>query len=523
MESNQNNQVPSRKRSTWINLAGNQGLVLLNIVRNLVLIPIYLKYIEIEVFGAWLAFTGAVGFLALADLGLNDLLVQRTANLYAAKDFRHLGRALGSFLMAVVPLAFLIFLLFWGLAPWMPAWLGVKGGSSSDLVLAFRLGALDAMFMLLVFGTGAILLGLQRPAIYMAGLVTAQLIGIVVILLALWAGWGVVAIPAGLLCGTSLAMVGNAVSLWTNLRRILPSGTVKFDLPTLQELLRSSSMLLVVRICRLFTTRSYGMIIAVVLSAPLLVVFEVTYKAAVMIIDVLSRFSMSLLPGLSHLTGTGEKEKFQQITLMLLHLTVVLSLLGAGGVLLLNREFVSLWTGAQYYGGDGLTALFCLYAVTQLVNSAFYNIIFAAGLLKAVTWASLCEASVQVSLAVILGYFWGLKGVALAAVIASAASLVIQVIAAFGLLARGIFAAQAFVPALRMVLLGIAPVALGWGVIWYWTPRGWWQMGIFAGGYLLSGGILMLLLDSQLRLILKTLLPFHKLWARSAMPKSADI
>ena len=509
MESNHHNQVPSRKRSTWINLAGNQGLVLLTIVRNLVLIPIYLKYIEIDVFGVWLAFIGVISFASLGDLGLNTLLVQRTANLYAAKELGQLGRTIGSVAVAVTGLAVLVFILFWAMAPWIPAWMGVKG-TTHDLVLAFRLGSLDAMLMVLVFGSGAVLLGLQSPKAYMTGIVAAQVVGIGAIWIGLWWGWGVVAIPMGMLAGTALALAANGMALWTGLRKVLPAGSVRFDLPTLRGLLKSSSLLLLGRLCRVFTTRSYGMIIAIVLSAPLVVVFEVTYKAALTLSDILGRLSMSLLPGLSHILGTGEKEKFQEITLMLLHLTIVLSLLGLGGVMLLNREFVGLWTGAQYYGGDTLTALFCLYAFTQLINSALYNVIFAAGMIKVVTWASLCEASLQVSLSVALGYAWGLKGVALAGVVATVAALAIQGVAAVRLLAQRISEAHVFGMVLRVVLLGLAPPALGWGVIWYWSPRGWWQMIFFGVAYLITGGTFLLGVDRFLRQAVASIRPFKK-------------
>ena len=266
--------------------------------------------------------------------------------------------------------------------------------------------------MLSTLGIGAVLFGLQRPTIHMTGLIVGQALGIVVTLKGLWAGSGVLAIPAGMLTGTSLAFIANAVALWINAHRVLPAGSMRFDGATLKELLRSSSLLLVARLGSLFTSRSYGVIVAAVLSPSLVVVLEITRKAMITVVDLVSRLPSSLLPGLSHLLGAREDDKWRGIVSWMFRFILLLSLLGAGVVFLLNREFVSLWTGENFWGG-GLSGLICLYAVTQIINSASYNVIFAAGKINVIVIANLSEAFLQITLSIGLGYAWGLKGVAL--------------------------------------------------------------------------------------------------------------
>lgn len=516
------NSVPSRKLSSWIIFIGNQIYTLLFIVRNLVLIPIYLRSIQVDVFGVWVAFSGAISIMAISDLGLNSLLIQRTANLYGNREYSGLGRTIVSTLITVACLSGLAFLLVWGIAPWVPGWLGIKGRDVSELILSCRLAALDGMLMLSTMGMGGVLFGLQRPTVYMAGLIVGQALGIGVTLKALWAGWGVLAIPAGMLTGTSVAFIANAVALWISAHRVLPAGTMRFDAATLKELLKSSSLLLVARLGGLFSSRSYGVIVAVVLSPSLVVVLEITRKAMITVVDLVSRLPASLLPGLSHLLGAREDDKWRPIVSLMFRFVLLLSLLGAGAVFLLNREFISLWTGEQFFGGEALSGLICLYALTQIINSASYNVIFAAGKIKVIVIAALIEAFLQISLSIGLGYAWGLKGIALAALMATAASLLIYGGCAVNLLNLQIFRRDTLIKGLGIVSLGLIPFILGLPIIKMWPVKGWWHMGTFAVGYILVGGVLILALDSKTRSMLALIWPFGPQARFALSPKTVN-
>jgi len=489
----------SRRRSTWIYLGGNQIFVLLVIARGFVLIPVCLKYIQVETYGAWLAISGVLTLITLSDFGLNSLLIQKTSVLYGGKDYEGLGRTVASILIATAFLSAVACGLIWGCAPWIPGWLGITGKSTVSLTLAFRLAALDAMLMMSALGLGATLVGLQRPFIHMLGMSVTQVAGLVATLLALWQGWGILAIPAGLLSGTLLLFLGNAVALGALVRRNFPAGLFRFDLPTLKGLMKSSLLLFVSRLCSLFTNRSAGMIVALVLSLPMVVVLEVTRKPVIAVVDLLMRLPASLLPGLSHLLGSGEKERFQSLIGQIFRYILLLGLLCVGGVMLLNRAFVSLWTGKQFYGGDFLTFLICLYALAEILNSTAINIVFATGRFGVITLASIFQSVFMVSLALILGYLWGLYGVALAMLVASLAS--------FGILGRDIvkllelrcFETSTLLRLIKMfgpaILLGI----LGLATSLVWPPQGWWQILAYGFGYVLLGGTVLLALDRQLR------------------------
>ncbi len=480
-------------------MGGSQIFALLSIARGFILIPVCLKYIPVETYGAWLAIYGGLTLIGLSSFGLNSLIIQKTSVLYGAKDYGGLGRTVASILITTAFFSAVACGLIWAGAPWIPGWVGITGGAAASLTLAFRLAALDATLMMSALGLGGALTGFQRPFVHVLAVSLGQVVGLVATLLALWHGWGILAIPAGMLSGTLVVFSANAVALGAFVRRTFPAGLFRFDLPTLKGLLESSLLLFVKELCNLFTTRSASMIVALVLSLPLVVVLEVTRKSVMAVVDLLMRLPASLLPGLSHLLGSGEKERFQSLIGQIFRFLLLLGLLCLGGVMFLNRAFVSLWTGKQFYGGDFLTFLLCLYALAQILNNTATNIVFATGRYRVLTLASIFESIFTVSLALILGHLWGLHGIVLAMLLASLAS--------FGILGRDIVKllewrafetsnlwkfTKMFAPAILLGILGVAASRV-------WPPQGWWQMLAYGAGYVLMGGTMFLALDRQLR------------------------
>jgi len=487
--------MPSRRKSTLNLLVGNQLLFLINIVRNVVLIPVYLRYIDDALFGAWLALTGAVAFLWLADLGLNGLIVQRTGEYYGAKNWEALGQTVVSGLIAVAIFGLVLCSAASLALPWVPHWFGVADHAASAFLWAGSLAMLDALLMLTAATMGAILLGFQRPESYMFGLALGQILGIVVTLILLSRGAGVLALGVGMVSGSVLSFLLTSLGLSRAVKRVLPPGTARFDGVALRRLLKSSSGLFLARVARICISRSNGVIVAVVLSSPLVVVLEVTRKASLVLSDALGRISMSMLPGLSHLRGAGEKGRLAQIARLQLRTTLQLGVMGAAIALVLNAPFVRLWTGERFYGGGLLNALLCLYALMQLADVAMYNVILSAGRIGVVTLAATLESALQVVLSVAMGMAWGLEGIVAASVAASGVGLAVQVRPFCGI--SNINITLSPLPLLRdgmrFLVMAAFPGLLALAAMTAWAKPGWFVFCAIGTVCAVAGGILILM------------------------------
>lgn len=494
-------EIPSRRRAATILLAGNMAMVLANIVRNLVLVPVYIEEIGAAHFGAWLACSGAVAFIHLADLGLSNLLTQRTAYLYGRHDYAGVRAAIVAILKLTATLSVAAGGVVWLVAPLVARACSPEPSGAVELVLAIRIAAVDAAATLLALGIGAVLIGVQRPGSCMIAAVAGQILGIGVTIVALDRGVGLKSIPVGMLCGTAVLLVNNAVAAWRALPEVLAARPRRDDGPvaTLEGLRRSSALLFLSRIAYLVSTRSYGIVAAVVVSAPAVVVIELTRKASLVVSDVVSRIPTALLSGLAHLSGSGEGDRFRSISGELLRTTFLLGALGCGAVLLLNREFVSLWAGAGFFGGSYLSAALCIHVIVQLLNAVFYNVLLARGNIGNVTLGGGCEAVVQTVAAVVLGTLFGANGIAAALLLGAGSAFALQLVFAARALEwrwrRGALAASAA----GTLALGCLPLAIGWVVQRAWEPRGWTGLVLFGVQYVAVGGCCLLALDRSFR------------------------
>jgi O-antigen/teichoic acid export membrane protein len=494
-------QVPSRRRAAIILLTGNLANVFANIVRNLALVPVYIKEIGAAPFGAWLACSGAVAFIHLADLGLNNLLTQQAAYLYGKHDYAGLRAAIGTILKVTAVLSVAACGVVMLAAPLVARACSVEPNAAIELVLAIRIAAVDAGATLLALGIGAVLIGVQRPGYYIIAMVAGQVIGIGVTIAALDRGIGLKSIPIGMLCGTAVALVSNAVTAWRALTEVFASQPRQDDstVASLKGLARSSALLFLSRIAYLVSTRSYGIVAAVVVSTPAVVVIELTRKSSLVVSDVLSRIPTTLLSGLAHLSGAGEGDRFRSISGELLRTTFLLAALGCGGVLLLNREFVRLWAGERFFGGSYLSAALCIHVIVQLLNAVFYNVLLARGNIANITVAGGCEAVVQTAAAVILGRLFGSNGIAAALMLGAGAAFVLQLAYAARVL-EWKWGSGALAASVAGTLgLGCLPVVIGWAVHRAWEPRGWAGLVLFGVQYVVVGACSLLALDRSFR------------------------
>jgi hypothetical protein len=112
-------------------------------------------------------------------------------------------------------------------------------------------------------------------------------------------------------------------------------------------------------------------------------------------------------------------QRVREISLAMVRLT----LLGAGAVaclvLALNPGFVALWTGPASFGGLTLNTLLAMVVLGfSLVHSLFTSAA-TLGQRVEVGWATLAQGVVHVAAALLLGRFFGVAGVAAAAVLSS--------------------------------------------------------------------------------------------------------
>jgi len=401
--------------------------MVLAIIQSVVLVPLYIANFGSEHYGWWLALSSLVAFAALADFGITGLVIQRTAVLIAKGSLTDLARFFGSLLFIVLIIALIIILVAIPASMILPKVIGVDSAFIAAFRLALILAFIDLVMTFITSILGSILFGAQKPTAHMIGMLAGTAASILVTLVLLKLNFGILAIPLGSLVRPLISIPINAFSLIRHFKYVIASREIRMEKEVAMGLLSSSLWLGPAKMCETVISQADSIIVMRFMSGHDVSAMSITRKTTDLVIQVVGRISASILSGLSQLIGTNDFITAQKTVGDLFLATASGACLLLSPVMLLNKEFVTLWTNTDLYSGQIVTSLFLIYAFLKIFRLTCSNVIFACGELRTSAISSYCEAGVQALLGILLCPHMGISGIAIACVISSLVGLIILV------------------------------------------------------------------------------------------------
>jgi O-antigen/teichoic acid export membrane protein len=414
----------SRRQGTLAFAATTFILNGLNIVRGLVLVPLYLHYVGEGLYGAWLASGSIVAYLGLCDCGLNSVIIQKVGEAYGAGDSPRLARYLGSGLLTVVLLSPFPVLLGIICAPHLPHLLGLSTDLAQSLVAAFILASGAVSLMIVGHALGGIVCALQRQLLHGLIWIGASVIGLLLTVILLITGYGLMALAWGLLIQSGLVLLMEGAVFWHLQKQILAGASLTPAWGGVVELMKPSVTMFLARGGTTLAGQSDNLLIGMFMGPQAVLVYDLTKRGYEMLRLVMGMPIASFTPALAHFFGElrGEMAKARGLTETLIHVSAVTGLVLMGGYVILDRSFVSLWVGPSFYAGDLVVILIGIYGLLSSQALPLYQIVFSRGQIYTVALATVAEGVLRVLLLVIMLRWLGLPGVALAGVISLAAT-----------------------------------------------------------------------------------------------------
>ena len=118
----------------------------------------------------------------------------------------------------------------------------------------------------------------------------------------------------------------------------------------------------------------------------------------------------SMNAGIGNLVAEGDKRKIMSVFAELFSIRFLFSCIMCFGVLMITPAFVSFWIGKKYVMDSLSLLLMTVILFVNLSRTTVDAYINAYGLFGDI-WAPIVEASLNVGLSIILGYYFGLHGV----------------------------------------------------------------------------------------------------------------
>lgn len=469
----------------------------LTVINGIILVPLYLRYIDYKLYGAWLSTGSIVAWMGMADAGLSEIIRQRTALVFGARDFQNAGGVIGTSVLYNCALGLVPAIIALLGAPFLPVLFGVGDPDASHLSWSFVTAGASVTMIIVSGAASSVLQGLQKNVAVCVIYVITAVLGLAATVILLIKGIGLISIPMGLLIRNT-----TAVFLYWGYVLMVLSRSLRIRLFFSPEIFREIASLtrwtFLYKMSYEVINQCDALVVGLVLGVETTPVFVLTKRLWDMLRLFLERIGVAFMPSLAHLYGEGDLSRFTEISLRLLRTTGYVMILGAALCLSLNRSFVSLWVGREIYAGllfDGILAAAVLSAMfVWTINQVLYS----AGCIRGPAVVGIFQNILRLILMLAFIRFWGLAGVAVSMPIACVGVAFPYFIRKWSKVLHR--ADHELLDSLRdFCIKAILFLFLAWAVNRWLNLSGWIVFTISCIGLGLVLGLLMTGLDRQLR------------------------
>ena len=466
----------SRRRATIANLLYQYNALVLAVINGIILVPIYLKFIDVKLYGAWLASGDIIGWLSIMDPGLNDLLRQQTAKFYGEKRWDLLGKSIGTSWALIAILSVLSVAAGWILSYFAPRWFSLDGVNSQELKTSIFIAAIGMSLVFLAGSPGSVQQGLQRSDKYLVIYLLGWVLGVATTLVMLFGKAGLISIPAGAVVRGVVWLLGSGFDvLFISKRRFNAAlGWSKEYFNVIKGLLGAT---LLNRISRILAVNCDAFLIGLFLGPAVVPAIVFTRRLWDLALMLTERISVAFVPGLAHLLGEGKEGRVSEISLEVLKVTIWFLAIGSAVIISLNHSFIKVWLlDREFFAGDTFNLLMATATIFFVFTSASNLLLYSTGIIKGPAVAGTLQNLVRVVLLVVLLKTIGVNGVPIS-ILATSAIVILFYLWKKTCVLVGV---RSYELAAAMIMPTVIGIALGFGGIYIFKADSWLKL-ILAG------------------------------------------
>ena len=375
----------SIKRKTLIFAFLQYAQLALTMAYGVFLLPVYIKYLNADMYGAWLASGNIVSWLQIIVPDCGQVLMQRLGEAYARKDVPRFSGMAATGNLVTLTLGLVIVLLAWLVS--------IRLGGLLNLADSVDVGKLETAFVLTAAGTGLMVytqayssanLALQATGYYGVINLSASFIRILIVLYGIFVSQqGVVALGLGnFIYGLCLLLGHSGVYLKICFYEKIP---VISKPSALREVASLFSFSAFARIGETFARNVDYFLVARFLGPEFTTSLKLIKAVPEAILPFIRTTTHSILPPLIQQIANGRINETKSLLMSFTGKILMFCCFLLGGVAALNEVFVGLWIpGATYLSGN-IPLLIVSGLVLAVISDVFRKYVMAAGCIKEVT------------------------------------------------------------------------------------------------------------------------------------------
>lgn len=356
------------------------GWVITNVFNSILLLPLYVKHINSNTLGVWLATSGVLYWMTIVDPGVGEVLQQKIAELRGKKEFNEIGKLIGSGFIS--SLLILIIAVVVGLICYFSLGLIIDKDVTKypGLSKALFFTIIATGMSLVSFTLTGINQGLHNSAHVAISSLTANLLFLIVNIIFLVVGFGVMSIAIANLARALYINAYNFISLNT----LLNANGIKtiYDSSHFKRFIKIFSFTSTSKIITGLSNSIDMIILARYISPSMITVYEINKRPINLSSSLIGRHSVALMPVISHAHGTGHRMEITSLinTQFRVYIYAALFMVFMFGINYFN--LISLWIGEGKFIGNTILALLLLFNFFNLIGYFMSNVGYALGDIK---------------------------------------------------------------------------------------------------------------------------------------------
>jgi O-antigen/teichoic acid export membrane protein len=489
-----------RTKRSVVNFGSIVAFQLLTMSIGIVCTPLLLKWLGDDRYGAFRAASDLTNYLNLLELGLSGSLMSLLAHAVGVGDLHYIYLTLVTGIKAYFKITLSIVLAGIGLGLFISHLVPVKDALVGDLQTGYWIGLLAIItlplspFRLLADASqrsyfANIFLGLQSVVITSLSLLLA------------WLKWGISGQYLALIFGT---IVFQLIMCWDSIRRYPNLWSVWHDriaqLPIEKQLWQLNKSTFILKLSGQLSLFTDNIIISYMLSPATVVPFFITQKLTGIVQSQIQGIGNSSWAGMAELYAQGKYEQFNDRTIELTRLVVIMGCALMTPMVAYNHYFVELWVGVDRFGGDGVTILAACNGLLLGILSLWGWLFAGTGQQAKLVRINVISTTINILLSVACTHYFGIVGPLLGTFISfitiSLWQLPLIMRSVFGISIRSLFTAI-----VQPLLVGIPYAACVWVLAKNNLNWGWIGLAIGMGftlmGYIVLAWCLVLDLTEQ--------------------------
>jgi O-antigen/teichoic acid export membrane protein len=368
-----------KKILRW-NFIFQYGWVLTNLFNSILLLPLYIKNIDANTLGVWLATSSILSWMALVDPGIGEVLQQNIAEMRGKHMNDEIGRSIGSGYIASSFIVLLAIVVGFGCYFSLGVIINKDVTQYPHLATALTISIIATGLSLVSWTISGINQGLHNAADVAISSLSANFLFLIVNIFFLYLGYGVVSIALANLIRSVYINIYNIISMNRFLKK--ENMHVVFSRLHFKKFIKIFSFTSASKIISGLSYSVDMVVLARFIPPSMITMYEINKRPVNITNSLIGRHSVALMPLISHAKGSNDTPAIIQLINKQFKLYAYAALYVSFMFCINYKNLITVWTGASKYAGNTIMYLLVTYGFIGLICYFMSNVQYALGDIK---------------------------------------------------------------------------------------------------------------------------------------------